>query len=213
MKNYLRAAAVAAAFVLPLAVSQAAHAVIVSFTTHESGENLGTTQLATLEAMQMGNDVQFTFTNTLASHAGSKLTQLLLGYNGTASELQNIGFMPVSGVASNDFKVGIKTNPSLSKKPINNAGNDFDIDIGFPTSDAAAMNPGEFSTFKLTNALLGNFFLNSGRDPFAQLHMQALNNGESTKYSATVIPVPASLPLLLAALAGLAFIRQRRKAA
>ncbi len=212
MKRLCTYSAAAAVLAFGLCVANAAQAVVVTFTTLESGEDLGTTQLATLEAVQSGNDVQFTFTNTLAAHSGSKLTLLLLGYNGTASDLQNIGITDTGGIAHNTFDVGIKTNPSLQKKPITDASNDFDISIGFPTSAASAMNPGESSEFTLTNALLSNMFLGTPRNPFAQIHMQALNDGGSTKYSASVVPLPAALPLLLSAFGGLGFFGWRRRA-
>lgn len=177
-------------FLLTAGTAQAA-TVSVSFSTFFTGEDLGAVELATLEATQLGGDVEIVFTNTAFAHANSFETQLYLGYGGPADS--SVGLTNVSGVATDSFQTNAGS--------FVNADATFDILVAWGTSNKGGgisrLEPGESSTFLLTDALLSLLFGGSGRDPFAMIHVQGLNSGNSTKYVGTIapVPLPAALPL------------------
>jgi hypothetical protein len=208
-KKYLVGVAFTGGLVLSSALSQA---VTVNFDTYLSGLNVGTGSIATLDANQDGANVLMTLTNTF-SEAASFDTQLFLTYLGSSL---GIGLADVSGVATAGF-----TNPAPAT--FVNAGYTWDMVAEWGTSNAGGgvlrLNPGESSTFLLTNALLSSLFAGSLISPFAMLHLQGLtpvDGDDSSKYGGTIVsnpvPLPGSILLLFSALGGLGFLARARKA-
>ncbi len=186
-------------------MASGAQAVTVNFDTHHSGLDVGQTTLGTLSAVQVGNDVEFVYTNTAIGFDPGHTTQLYLTYLG---QLATVTLTNIAGVSTN----------GLSISPPTNAGLQFQFEISWPTSNkddgALRLNPGESSTFSLLNTTLAGFFQG---DNFGMIHIQGLTDGESAKYVASapgtaVVPVPAAGLLLIGALGGLAALRRRRKA-
>ncbi len=184
--------------------SCAAYAVTLTFDEYVTGEDLGETTLATLEITETADGVQFTLTN-VAVDAGidAFLTQLFLTYESSTAGLT---LTDDGGVATDDF----------TTNDIINASFDFQIIVEWETSNRGGgeerLEIGESSTFTIVGATLDDFL--SDDDVFAMIHIQGLDGGGSTKYTATIppIPLPAAGGLLLAALGALAIRRRREQA-
>lgn len=222
IRKHLTGIAFTCGMLMSTALAQAA-TITVNFDTYLSGQNVGTGSIATLEADQVGANVQLKLTNTFASQPASFDTQLFLAYLGSSV---GVGMTYVSGVATAGF-----TNPAPAT--FVNAGYTWDMLVEWGTSNSGGgvlrLNPGESSTFLLTNALLTSLFGGSLTNPFAMLHLQGLTpvliDGElvgSTKYGGTIVctancnvpevPLPGGILLLISALGGLGFLTRFRKA-
>ena len=185
-----------------------ASAVTVNISTYQTGDNLGSSVLATLQANQVGSDVRFVLTNTATGQPASFLSQLLLTYGGSIS---TAALSNVSGKPADSF---------AKAASINNAGLQFQFNIGWPTTNnnngALRLKVGQSSTFTINNTQLTGFFQNNAQsNKFAMIHLQGLTRGGSTKYTngPPSVPLPAGLPLLLAGIGSLAALRRKRKSA
>ena len=192
-------AVLAAVFALWACIAQA---VTLNFDEHVTGVDLGATTVATLEANDVAGGVQMTLTNVaVAGGIDAFLTQLLMTYDGA---LGGLSLQNDAGVAASAFNTGAITNASF----------DFDFEVLWPTSNAGGgalrLNIGESSTFTILGATLADLFNGT---PGAMLHVQGLDGGGSTKYIASVVPLPAAGLMLLGALGLLGVSRRRSNAA
>ena len=184
-----------AAGLLGLLAATGAGAAAFSFTDNLSGTDLGTTTIATLDATQGLNGVDFVLTHRLAGHDGSFVKDLNLSYGGT---LQPVSAFTTAGVAFGAF----------DKHGFIDSGHAYSMQISFPTTNRLGglfrLEYGETSRFTLLGTILTGFNFGTGG---AMLHMNGLNDGSSTKYGpyvpppdANPVPVPAAGLLLATAL-------------
>jgi hypothetical protein len=213
VKYLSRAGAFAVAIGAFVAVSQPANAAIISISTYLSGETLGNLrQVATIEATQQGGDVLFKVTNTL-DIAGLFQRQLFLDYSPTATNaLENTEIFAVDCGAMTSCNAPA----TVAKGTFGIFSPDaFNFRINWPVANNNnRVTFGEMSFFRITNATVANFFQNS-EDALINIARGVPPNVENVAQyviGPAPIPLPASLPLVLAGLAGLGFIGRRRSA-
>ncbi|GHD98531.1 hypothetical protein GCM10008024_02420 [Allgaiera indica] len=183
-------------------VAGASQAAVVYYNTYVTGADLGTTNVAKVELTDSGSNTIFKISNTLAAYPAGFINQLGLDYVGSA--LSALGFGNFSGVAP----LSISTN---SAPP---PGNPYNVVIDWNTSNAGGgihrLNPGEDTAFTVFNANTWDFNFANG---VTQIHVNATANGNSTKYTTPVapVPLPAAGLMLIGGLAGLAALKRRRK--
>jgi hypothetical protein len=209
-----RAGAFAIAIGALVAVSQPANAAIISISRYLSGENLGDLrQVATIEAIQQGSDVFFKVTNTL-DMAGVFQRQLFLDYSPTAID-------PLEGTeiyaVGCDAMTSCNAPATVAKGTFGLFSPDaFNFRINWPiANNNNRVTFGETSFFRITNTSVANFFQDS-EDALINIARgvpPSIENVAQYVIGPAPIPLPASLPLLLAGLAGLGFIGRRPRAA
>lgn len=209
----LRSRLTAALFGAVLAVAgllggaPSASAATVNFNIYHTGEDLGSTVLATLEATQVGSGVRFVLTNSTTGQPESFISQLFLTYTGNLDAVTSA--VNIAGKAASSIVKGAG---------FTNAGLTWNILAEWPTAGsgggALRLRPGESSTFDIYNMDMAGLFTS---DTSAMIHVQGLNSGGSTKYLGGDAPAPVPLPaagwLMLAGLGGLAALRRKRRAA
>jgi hypothetical protein len=185
-------------------LANASQAAVVYYNTYATGEDLGSTNLAQVELTDSGSDMIFKITDTLSAYPSSFINTLGLDYTG--SSLLSLSFGNYSGV----------TPLSLTLDGTPPPGNPYNLVIAWNTSNAGGgvyrLNPGEYSGFTIYNANISDFDFSNGA---TQIHVNATANGNSTKYTTPVapVPLPATGLLMFGGLASLAALKRRRKPA
>lgn len=179
----------------------AAQAVTITFDSYVDGADLGAVDVATLEATQVGSDVEFVLTNTLTEKPKSFLVKLFLTYNGPT---RGVSLLDVATVDARKLSIG----------NFSAAGLEFQFFIGYHVTSVQSglhrLNPGESSTFRLLNTTLAGFFQSTDS---ALVEVRGL--GKTTPvawYQPSTIPLPSAGLMLLGALGGLALMRRLRRA-
>jgi hypothetical protein len=169
-----------------------------------SGANLGTGSQATLVVTDLGSDgVKFELTNTAnddGAYLQTKLDFLVISY---LDELPD----PLLYVDDTNFLRTVSTNGGSGSTE----GISFDFGAVFGGKQKDFLYTGSTAIFRILNIEFGLLDFS----PFnSVIHMAgfSVDNKPSTKYTTGVVPLPASLPLLLGGIGLLGFVGRRRKA-
>lgn len=205
---YIRSMFKAAAVFSVISVSStAASAATYNYNQYVTGANLGVVTLAVLEANRVGDNVEFTLTNTGAGGATSWIDRLDFNYSGDVGSLDLVD-------DADDWTIKIGSGgPAPGNVTFNVAANIIE------NGSNNGLLGGLSTSWSFLNANLDDF---SFASPNSMVHIGGLsfNGEESTKYFATpggggggtgVVPVPAGLPLLLTGLGVFGLIRARRR--
>lgn len=189
-----------------LAIATSAQA-IVTFDyeiVHTGATPGGTPPWATLTIMNDGpNKVDMTLSHNASSASGQFISKLLLNVDPFITDLD---------IIENSPKI---TGAGFGQDAFADAGAGFDVEIQFEVSGAGGgvnrLKPGESVSWEITGTgVTENHFeaFSTGVPLLSLIHIQGIAGGESGKV--TVVPEPATLLAVGAALSGLLVRRRTR---
>lgn len=181
------------------ASSQAAMALTVNYDLFVTGADLGSSSQATLNVNQDGSDVVFSLLNNSVGH----ITAIGFTYGGTAPVAADLTNESVDNVAFFGDGFGLQG--------LGGPWGPFTFGVQFQRNNAGGgrLSTGETAIVRIADTSLGLFDFASLR---TGIHIQGLSgNPDSTKYTPSVVPVPAALPLLAVGLGLLGVLGYRRR--
>ena len=203
----IKGAFASATLALAILGTSIASAATVSYNQFVTGDDLGDGIQATLIYTQNGNDVDFALTNLLKnSPATAFISSIGFTYGGIIPTI----VWNLSGTDANVTEIG-----DGNKLNVQGKGLSVDFAALFKGGKSNRLIVGETALFRIANVQTSLFDFSP---LMSGIHGQGLT-GDSTKYTTgdndggtgfIPVPLPASLPMLLSAFAGMAYWRKRK---